>query len=614
MEADNPRLRSISELLNERFFVPTYQRGFRWTARQVEALLDDLEAFQLRERAHDSYYCLQPIVVCRRNSDWELVDGQQRLTTIFLILRALEDVAKMLGRGRFELTYETRNGSAAFLSEPTAKDSGGYIDFHFMFEAFEAINRWFNMRDGVRRLDLLRCLTGPNDEGPNVRVIWYELEAGQNPGRAFVRLNVDRIPLTSAELIRALLLRSDRPGLKPRDADQIAQDWDSIEHRLQEDAYWYFLQSNTSSPPARIEYLFDIFVRTKLGESLDTFVDDPLATFLEFQRLLDARNDRVWSVWLEFKRLTQTLEDWFEERRLYHLVGFLVATAPSEKGSKGTSRRSEARVLVSLYTERQKLTATEYDRHLRQLAWKRFARSASTDSTGQGLTRETLEQQIFERIEELEYGKAQVSTALLLFNIGSLLQQTASTQRFQFDGYKTSNWDIEHVRSVAEFVPPASDRRRWLKHARDFVCGPVAIGQNPDEAQKLKDAIDSLVEAPSQDEAAFGDVFARVRLLSGEPEARAEDNGLSNLVLLDMGTNRSYKNAIFPVKRARIIDLDKNGQFVPPATRNVFLKYYSPNARQLMLWDDTDEVAYGQAIRETLVDFFVPMLSEGTGT
>ena len=61
------RLRSVSDLLKERFFVPSYQRGYRWTARQVEALLDDLEAFQRtsRQGSPDAFYCLQPVVVCR---------------------------------------------------------------------------------------------------------------------------------------------------------------------------------------------------------------------------------------------------------------------------------------------------------------------------------------------------------------------------------------------------------------------------------------------------------------------------------------------------------------------------------------------------------------------
>jgi hypothetical protein len=122
--------------------------------------------------------------------------------------------------------------------------------------------------------------------------------------------------------------------------------------------------------------------------------------------------------------------------------------------------------------------------------------------------------------------------------------------------------------------------------------------------------MDELIAAPSPEEHAFTDVFARVRTLSGEEGARADDNALSNLVLLDMGTNRSYKNAIFPVKRSRIIGLDKQGQFVPPATRNVFLKYYSPQAAQLMLWDGEDQDGYRSALEDTLFRFFASLTKE----
>ena len=82
-------LRPIGDLLDEHFFVPSYQRGYRWTKREVTALLEDIDAFQ-RSAQPDSYYCLQPVVV-RRNAQGtlDLVDGQQRLTTLFLILQRL---------------------------------------------------------------------------------------------------------------------------------------------------------------------------------------------------------------------------------------------------------------------------------------------------------------------------------------------------------------------------------------------------------------------------------------------------------------------------------------------------------------------------------------------
>ncbi|WP_295613317.1 DUF262 domain-containing protein [uncultured Lamprocystis sp.] len=606
------QLRSIFDLLKDKFFVPSYQRGYRWTARQVEALLDDLAAFQLASRRTDptNFYCLQPVVIVRRGpNEWELVDGQQRLTTIYLILRALQNVAAIFGRGCYEISYQTRPGSAEFLSQPTAEGAQRCIDYHHMYEAYQAIERWFAGRDGGLRLRLLECLTGPDGDAPNVRVIWYELGEHQDPVQAFVRLNVGRIPLTSAELIRAQLLRSDRePQLEQRDAQQIPQDWDLIERRLQEDAYWFFLQNKGSALPTRIEYLFDVFIRMKRAHTEGDLANDPLATFLAFQALLDAKPDEVWPLWQEFKTLTQTLEDWYEERVLYHLVGFLVATVTPDKTADARSRQAEARVLFDLLLERRKSTATAFDRHLRRLAWRRFAGPRAAELPADGLTAPELARRITERIDALSYGSASVRPVLLLFNIAGLLEQTASTQRFQFDGFKNNTWDIEHVRSVAEYIPiAAADRRRWLTHARDFVVSPVATARNRAESEALAKKIAALIAAPSPEEQAFKAVFDRVRTLSGEADGR-EDDALSNLALLDLGTNRSYQNAIFPVKRMRIIDLDKQGQFIPPATRNVFLKYYSPHAAQLMLWDRADRKAYSDAITATLQQFFAPLV------
>lgn len=51
------RLKSINELLNESFHIPSYQRGYRWTKRQVTELLNDLEEFQkIVKISHHHYF------------------------------------------------------------------------------------------------------------------------------------------------------------------------------------------------------------------------------------------------------------------------------------------------------------------------------------------------------------------------------------------------------------------------------------------------------------------------------------------------------------------------------------------------------------------------------
>lgn len=606
----NLRLRSISDILSERFFVPFYQRGYRWEPRQVEALLDDLATFQLESRqvGVGTYYCLQPVVVRQRpEGDWELIDGQQRLTTILLIFKALEAIASIFNKRCYEITYDTRPESGEFLKKLSRDQAEKYVDFHYMYLAHEAIEKWFAGRDGGLRLRLFECLTSPDGAAPNVRVIWYELDSSEDPIEIFVRLNVGRIPLKSAELIRAQLLRGDR-NLAVRDAQQIAQDWDLIENRLQDDRYWYFLQSDPVTPPTRIEFLFDIFVRAQLPESERAPVSDPLATFIEFQQLLDKPNTQAWVLWREFKQLAQVLDDWFEDRTLFHLIGFLIETSGSEATGRGARRLGDAKLLVELFRARSTCTVSAFDKHLRRLIWRRFSGPRSADPPVEGWTRDILQQRIIERLDALDYGSAAVRTALLLFNIAGLLAEKGSTNRFQFESYKTSQWDIEHVRSVAEYMPgAAADRKRWLERAKEFAESAAAVARDKPKANLLTSKIADLLSQSSPEEQGFIDVFAGIRELSGEAQAREGDSAISNLVLLDVGTNRSYKNAIFPVKRSRIIDLDKRGQFVPPATRNVFLKYFSPNASQLLLWDEADQDAYRRAIEETLLDFFTPL-------
>ena len=89
----------------------------------------------------------------------------------------------------------------------------------------------------------------------------------------------------------------------------------------------------------------------------------------------------------------------------------------------------------------------------------------------------------------------------------------------------------------------------------------------------------------------------------GEDTVGDPDNTIGNLTLLDQETNRSYKNAVFPVKRHRVLKLDAHGVFVPHCTRNVFLKSYSPQVGHTMHWTQEDADGYRQALLDTLHTF-----------
>ncbi len=76
-------------------------------------------------------------------------------------------------------------------------------------------------------------------------------------------------------------------------------------------------------------------------------------------------------------------------------------------------------------------------------------------------------------------------------------------------------------------------------------------------------------------------------------------HGISNLALLAGKDNSALNNSCFEVKRRDILQRDRMGNFIPPATRNAFLKYYTESkAQQVHFWGPHDRDAYLSAMTE----------------
>ena len=91
------------------FYIPSYQRGYRWSETEVVRLLDDI--YQNGKKN----YCLQPVVVRKKEDQYELIDGQQRLTTLYLIYKYMKNVNPFFNEPAFTLSYQTRDQSEEFL-------------------------------------------------------------------------------------------------------------------------------------------------------------------------------------------------------------------------------------------------------------------------------------------------------------------------------------------------------------------------------------------------------------------------------------------------------------------------------------------------------------------
>lgn len=140
-------IKAISELLKLDFFIPSYQRGYRWDEHQVTELLDDIwDFYNIPNKQEGEFYCLQPVIVKYDGNQYRLIDGQQRLTTIFIILSYLDLYMQDYGYSKFQLEYETREDSKEFLEKLSTidKEDTTNIDFYYMSKAYICVKNWFD--------------------------------------------------------------------------------------------------------------------------------------------------------------------------------------------------------------------------------------------------------------------------------------------------------------------------------------------------------------------------------------------------------------------------------------------------------------------------------------
>lgn len=346
-------LKSIAELQDLAFFIPDYQRGYRWTRQQVEDLLNDILEFSQKENA--DIYCLQPLVVVRKSSDeqlldkirqaddlsevkrllngqWEVVDGQQRLTTIRLILEVLQ-------HPRFyDIKYATREKSAEFLNkiarQDTTQENEDNIDYHHISQAVIVIREWMEKKNTEKFLSVLL---------KQVKFIWYETQE-ENPKEVFTRLNIGKISLTNAELVKALLL--NKSNFDSADDNkirlwqqEISMEWDVMEYALQSSEFWLFLNKPNSERPTRIDFIFDMICHSDLLQCKDNNekeAADDYKTFRYFYHYLTVQKQQgipmaqaTHTIWEKAQEIFQTLQEWFDDKELYHYIGFLICMGKS---------------------------------------------------------------------------------------------------------------------------------------------------------------------------------------------------------------------------------------------------------------------------------------------
>lgn len=541
------------------FYVPSYQRGYRWEETEVVRLLDDVISTEGKRN-----YCLQPIVVRKTGDQYELIDGQQRLTTIYLIYKFMNDASfGFIDEPRFTLSYSTREKSEEFLKELDLSRKEENIDFWFICNAYESIQKWFEKRE---RKSTLTNINKYFDE--NIKVIWYEVDESEDAIALFTRLNIGKIALTSAELVKAMFLSRDTdPDMDRKKQEEISLQWDNMEKELHNDSLWYFL---TNQADLRYQTRIDLVLDLISGKSAGN-----REKYYTFFKIDEMRKDKSLDfIWRRIQQTFLILKDWYENHELYHKIGYLIASGTmtlQEIFDLAENKTKDAfRGILDTYIKK----SIEISGNYSELSY------------------------------EKQLDQKKITTLLLLFNVESVRRNGEHTQWFPFNKFKFGDdgkvvWSLEHIHArQSEGMRKQEIWKEWL---RLHIPSIQAVSEEQDE---LVESMQSAMSKENLKGEEFQEIQQKVVELLSVKGNTEYLHSISNLALLNMSDNAALNNSTFDVKRNVIIEMDKKGQYIPFCTRMVFLKYYTPSAEnQLHFWGQADRDAYVDAINTVLADY-----------
>lgn len=642
--ANNLKIKHVADLKGMTFRIPSYQRGYRWERKQIMQLLDDLQDFansiaaaklmdsknqmwnkknpneaskRIDNELNIGYYCLQPLAVVKNNEDtYDIIDGQQRLTTIYLILH-------YLGIQLYSLSFESRD-AGFFATNNFAKSNNEAlqnIDFYFMTKAYEVIEDWFKNNPKNEIKELLSPKDYSNDKEQNdlllhdVRFIWYETSA-ISAITTFNNLNYGKIGLTAAELVKAALFECDRYEYEKRpieisNAFSRSIKWSAMEESLQNKYFWGMIHPEKGESDLHLEFILR-FVAEEIDQIMQysnkynwneqdsdwiyTIIDQAIADEnLENdhkEKLLDL-TQRVDYIWIQIQKVFTVFRNWFEDRTLYHQIGLYILI--KTKGW-GVRKQTSLEIISELYNLYNNTLKSEFSEQLRNMIGDLVKASKALD--------------------QLRYGSddMEIRKILLLYNVEVTLDNQQEEPRFPFHlaGSKELK-SLEHIhpQNLDDDEIDYEGIKRWF-NTRYQILNAQGVTTNSNKLA-LQNAINNL-NINLKDEQTFKKNEQQCRQdlheIDKEFDELAEMNSeimhsIKNLALVDGPTNSALSNNLMDEKRT-ILKLrsqipeskEEPESYIPIGTWYAFNKYYSSNVQDLKFWTKHDREAYFDVINK----------------
>lgn len=624
MKQNSISLKPIKDLIGMNFNIPDYQRGYRWTSQQAIDLLNDISAFMTESKDTTEIYCIQPLVIQKKKEKdvlgkikqatsikeveeylkgtWNVVDGQQRLTTIFLILSYLQNTQL------YNISYQTRKDSSDFLLNLNEEKRRENIDYYHIYKVYNTIGEWFATNSSVDKKAFNQTLL------EKVCFIWYQVEDLANPIDVFRRLNVGKIPLTDSELIKALFLNrtnftKDEIAYEHTQFE-IANEWDTIEYSLQNDEFWLFIHDNKYSKPTRIDFILDLICENNISKKSNAELKksigtDEHRTFRYYYELFNNAEtvNEIKDLWSEIKEVYQVFDEWYHDYKLYHYIGYLLYI-------------SNKKDVISEYINQWKVSnRDEFEQYLKTQIHNQLHKNKNKNNWIADW-----KEYVFDI--EGHASKSECVKLLLLHNILTIVQQNEKLvsdtkynlpnfSKFPFHLYKKENWQVEHIRpNSGDRLSDSEIQKAYLLLAKNYLKERADLCSKIDKyiGGDKNINVDDLIE----------EINAQDSYLTDN-----DKNKIWNFTLLDESTNKEYGNAIFPIKRMFICNKEQGYKvrykisggkvdasdkvpeiaFIPPCTRNVFNKTYTSMPETMVAWTEDDAKAYLKDMEDKIGSF-----------
>jgi len=595
--------------------IPEYQRGYKWSSQQVEQLLNDISDFDTGGD-EELFYCLQNITLVENSNKLNVVDGQQRLTTLVLLLAYLGKPEMVKGK----FIYSVRKPSNNFIQriidsgigdnilksenfesfiEKSENEDYDYQDIYFMYSTIQTINQWFDEKKNgeisyIKEMFNRKLLK-------NVKLIVNKMK-DVSEQELFMNLNAGRVQLDGADLVRAILItRVAKQEMEEYDSEEIKDVVRLNERRVR--IGWELDEINAWWNKKDVKNYFNTFTSIKTGKKETIKFDKekhPINLlyhiWAESKRedtvtlgLFEPKSVDALNLYISIISLHRTLKDWFEDREIYHYLGLLFAAKRDFKFSS-VWEKWEKNATKDLFIEFLKSKIQEFV----------FGKEANekNDETGAKFWLKKIKDYNSDKPTNW-YGILELEKILLTIDVikHSEKREKGIPLPFlkprYFNKYKE---DKEHIYpSTPKDIKTISNLSNPENKFNDYIKGL----NNGFEEEKL---IGWTFSKNDWDKCSDEDKEKKLNDLKEEIHRKRPINSIGNLVLLHLSINRGFGNEYYLNKRIAVINNTENGEYVRQHTLKVFVK--ETESSDLNNWTMDDIKRSADQIHDILKGFF----------